>query len=242
MKNMKPTSKMAIVLAIAGISLSACEQATKVMAIDANSVIAVSDSGVTTLDQEAIKSLQDLGDGELTTDQIQWLQFMREEEKLAGDVYKAFYELYKIPVFKNISKAEDNHASTVLAYLNAWEIEDPASTESGIFQNEELQELYNSLIEQGQAGLIEALKVGALIEEVDIVDLAKVHELDAGEAFENLSAALTLGSRNHLRAFYSQLKFRGIEYEASVLGEDELKNIVTSPWERGTGFCLDTRK
>lgn len=37
------------------------------------------------------------------------LLYMIEEEKLAGDIYAAFYDIYGLKVFDNIARSEDRH-------------------------------------------------------------------------------------------------------------------------------------
>lgn len=238
MKKIELITKMIVILLIAGFGLSACDQADEILATEFVSIINVGDEGETNVDIDGLKSVAGLGEGDLTEEQIEWLKFMREEEKLAGDVYRAFYELYNVPIFKNISKAEDNHTAVVLAYLEAWEIDDPVIDEPGVFSNEDLQKLYDELIEAGNTDLTEALKVGALVEEVDIKDLKDIYELEAGDDLILLAEALQLGSRNHLRAFTRFLSFRDVEYEPVILSVEDYEAIVNSPWERGTGFCI----
>lgn len=41
------------------------------------------------------------------------------------------------------------------------------------------------------------------------------------------------GSRNHLRAFVSQLKSRGIEYVPQYLSPEEYQAIISTPIETG---------
>ncbi|MEN8116624.1 MAG: DUF2202 domain-containing protein, partial [Bacteroidota bacterium] len=51
--------------------------------------------------------------GTLTEDEIKGLLEMREEEKLARDVYKKLYEVHNMVIFNNISKSENAHTSAV---------------------------------------------------------------------------------------------------------------------------------
>lgn len=44
------------------------------------------------------------------------LLYMREEEKLARDVYITLYEKWGIPVFNNISNRESDHNDLIQAY------------------------------------------------------------------------------------------------------------------------------
>ncbi len=165
------------------------------------------------------------------------LLYMREEEKLARDVYTYLEGLYELPVFGNISKSEQQHMDRVLSLLEQYGLEDPASPNYGEFANEELQELYNTLIGLGEQSIEDALVVGATIEEVDIVDL-QAH-IDASEddyircVFGNLMRA----SRNHLRAFYRHLEMRDIGYEPQYLDQETFDAIVNGDHEAGGIPC-----
>ncbi len=131
------------------------------------------------------------------------LLYLIEEEKLAHDVYKKMYDLYGAQTFGNILKAETKHQVFVLTVLNARKIADPRSSELGVFVNQDLQKLYDSLIAKGSQSLSEAYKVGVIIEEVDIADLET--DLKAVPSSDNdvitMMNTLKNGSENHLRAF-----------------------------------------
>lgn len=133
------------------------------------------------------------------------LLYLIEEEKLAHDVYTVMAEKYGSKVFGNILQSEQTHQQKVLSLLQARNIEDPRSQELGVFQNKELQELYNKLISQGNINATEAYKVGVQIEEKDIADisaqLATATDTDVIDTLE----VLRKGSENHLRAFNKQL-------------------------------------
>ena len=105
----------------------------------------------------------------LTADEIAGLQFMREEEKLAHDVYMTFYQQYGLAIFNNIANSEATHMAAIKTLLDRYGIADPAAGKPiGVFTNPELQALYNQLIAQGSQSLAAALKVGGAIEEIDI--------------------------------------------------------------------------
>jgi len=99
------------------------------------------------------------------------LTFMREEEKLARDVYMVLYEQWGLKVFNNISQSEQSHMDSVATIMAIYDVADTASSEDGVFTNTDLQDLYLQLVSDGEASLIAVLEVGALIEEVDINDL-----------------------------------------------------------------------
>ncbi|MDH4280870.1 MAG: DUF2202 domain-containing protein, partial [Acidimicrobiia bacterium] len=100
------------------------------------------------------------------------LAFMREEEKLAGDVYLAMYDTSGLPIFQNIADAEQTHTTAVAALLDQYQLPDPAEALApGEFSNPDLQAFYDELVEIGSQSATDALRVGALIEELDITDL-----------------------------------------------------------------------
>ena len=130
---------------------------------------------------------------------------MREEEKLARDVYNAFYDRYGLRVFSNIAASEQAHMNAVLTLLNRYGLADPAATTPGVFNNADLQALYDDLIAQGNQSLTEALRAGVLIEETDIADLQDGLALTTHADLRAVYANLLRASQNHLRAFSRQL-------------------------------------
>lgn len=171
---------------------------------------------------------------ELDATEAAGLTFMREEEKLARDVYQYFYPLWNATLFDNISISEQKHFEAIGALLDTYRLDDPAMQDlPGVFQNAELQHLYDQLIALGSTTALAALQVGALIEETDMVDIqeaiAATDQPDIIEVYENLLR----GSRNHLRAFVAAIEAQGVPYVAQVLPQEEVDAIVDSPMERG---------
>jgi len=167
--------------------------------------------------------------GDLSAEESAALLFMREEEKLAQDVYAVLYEKWGLPVFQNISRSEATHTASVKALLDRYGLQDPASDSVGVFTDPALQALYNDLVKQGSLSLVEALKVGAAIEEIDILDLQErledVDNADIQQVFNNLLN----GSYNHLRAFVPQLQREtGEEYQPEHLSLETYQQIMAS--------------
>lgn len=133
------------------------------------------------------------------------LNYLIEEEKLAHDVYTVLYEEYGFQVFANILESETQHQDSVLKLLDAFDVEDPRSEELGVFNDPELQELFDTLIVKGMLSETDAFEVGVIIEEKDIADitnqLENASDADVIDTLERLRA----GSENHLRAFNRQL-------------------------------------
>jgi len=170
----------------------------------------------------------------LTDTEKEGIQLMREEEKLAHDVYQFLYQKWGIPIFNNISNAETQHFDAVGYLLKNFKIADPALSEMGKFSNHEISFLYDSLTEKGSETLIEALKVGAFIEEFDIADLQKLLALNNDSIVEGVYQNLLRGSNNHLRAFVGQLESRNEKYEPIILSEAIFLEIVEGEHQRGS--------
>lgn len=170
----------------------------------------------------------------LSDPEVAGLVFMREEEKLAHDVYTALYDMWGIPAFTNIAQSEATHMAAVKTLLDAYNIEDPVGTNSqGVFTNMALQELYTALVAQGSTSQLNALKVGAEIEDLDIKDLQAQLAQTNNASIIDLYQNLMKGSRNHLRSFVSLIEKQGATYEARHLTQDEVDIIANSPRERG---------
>jgi len=170
----------------------------------------------------------------LSTEERAGLIMMREEEKLAHDVYITLYEKWGVNAFSNIAKSELTHTESVRYLLERYNIEDPVKDNAiGVFSNKTFSDLYVNLVAKGQESLISALIVGATIEDLDIKDLnelsAKVDNQDILEIYANL----TRGSRNHLRSFSKQLAKQGETYSAQYLTQEEINDILNSSQERG---------
>lgn len=162
------------------------------------------------------------------------IRFMREEEKLARDVYTSLYALWSRTLFANIAASEQTHMDSMAKLIASYELDDPVRDDrTGGFSDPALASLYVELTARGQTSSLEALYVGAYIEEVDMRDIqaaiARATHADIVATYENLLR----GSRNHLRAFVRAIETGGVVYEAQVLPQAEVDAIVDSPLERG---------
>lgn len=161
------------------------------------------------------------------------LRFVREEEKLARDVYLYSFDKYQLQIFKNISESEQTHMDAVLGQLEKYNVSDPVSDNArGVFENSTLQELYNELTAKSDLSLIEALKVGALIEDLDIFDIESILQRTSENSIINVYNNLTCGSRNHLRSFISELKANGGDYNNQYISEEYYNEIISSDNEK----------
>ncbi|OIP98697.1 MAG: hypothetical protein AUK35_10740 [Zetaproteobacteria bacterium CG2_30_46_52] len=158
----------------------------------------------------------------LTADEEAGLVYMREEEELARDLYLDIFDLKPaLTVFQTISNnSETQHAAKMLTLLNTYQVNDPSTGLRYTYTDPALQAMYTQLLSNAAGGNdVAALKVGALVEEVDIQDInEKKAMVDAAHqdiitTYDNLLC----GSRNHLRSFVSQIELlSGAPYTIQV--------------------------
>lgn len=162
------------------------------------------------------------------------LVFMREEEQLAHDVYAVNASLWGLPVFANITASEATHSAAMKALLERYALADPlAGLPNGRFKTPAFQSLYDTLVATSRSGLVEALKVGVQIEELDIRDITDQKAGTSNADILMVYDKLLRGSRNHLRAFMKVLAQQGGSYVPQYIGQDEFDAIANSPVETG---------
>ncbi|NPA52169.1 MAG: DUF2202 domain-containing protein [Aquificae bacterium] len=182
---------------------------------------------------------------DLSAYEVESLIFMWNEEKMAKDLYYALYEEYSnyptALTFKNIAeRSETTHQKVIELLLDKYQLsvdDQPYDPDRdleddyppGEYSIDEVKQLYDNLLAQGQVNIIEALKVGCIVEVVDVEDLnerlALVDNQDIILAFE----ALRQGSYNHYWAFYYSLQQIGVEEGCCVLGDEYCKTKEEFP-------------
>jgi len=165
------------------------------------------------------------GNAGLDTVEASHLTFMREEEKLARDVYAELYQYHKdenveLLIFANIANSEQRHMNAMLRLLNRYRLEDPADGAlPGEFENEILSELYVDLVSSGaitetdlneptnggKVSPTDAFYVGAWIEERDMLDILLAISNTSRADIVGVYTNLLCGSRSHLRAFVARI-------------------------------------
>jgi hypothetical protein len=173
-------------------------------------------------------AVNDIPASPLSEAEKQGLIFMREEEKLAHDVYVAMSEVWDIPIFNNISRSESVHMEAVLGLIDKYKIADPVhDMKPGEFANPDFTKLYQTLVNQGNNSLIEALKAGALIEETDIADLQERIKLSDNEDLKMVYTNLLQASHRHIRAYSRNLASRDATYVPQRLSQQEFDEILS---------------
>lgn len=162
--------------------------------------------------QAAVEYQQSL---ETTVDATDDLLQMREEEKLARDVYLALFDRWGARIFQTIAESEQRHMDALGSLLANRGIDDPvADLKRGEFASESFASLYRELVEQGSKSLVDALFVGATIEDLDIHDLQTALEHTEDEDIVKVYSLLLRASEHHMNAFTKQLERFGNPYEA----------------------------
>jgi hypothetical protein len=214
------TINLFLVMAVAGIALASCSES--VNGVDET---IISDIDEKSADVAAICGTCDFS-GTLTEADIAGLMEMREEEKLARQVYIFMYEKYKYRVFNNISKSENAHTSAVLHLIDGFGLTDPTPVAETEFNNPLFTDLYAQLTVKGSESIIEALKVGAFIEEYDINDLQNLIETTENPTVKRVYGNLLRGSKFHLKAFTNSLKLLNATYTPTVISAEEYNEIL----------------
>lgn len=172
---------------------------------------------------------------QLTDDEASGILYVREEEKLARDVYLTLYDVWGAPVFERIAQSEVQHMAAMLTLIERYGLNDPvADNPVGMFEDVSLQALYDDLVARGSESLEAALLVGGFIEELDVVDLEDRMDATDRADIDRVYANLLRGSRNHLRAFVQTYEAQsGAVYPAQVLDAVEIDSITDQAVERG---------
>jgi hypothetical protein len=198
--------------------------------------IIVDENGTTTIDGSGL--ISDINLSELSAEDEHSLLFIREEEKLARDVYLYLDTKWgdQVANFRNIAKAEQSHTDSVKALLDRYSLEDPVTEDEdqnlGVFQDQTLQTYYDNLTTQGETSLIDALIVGATVEDLDIhdieLDIANTDNEDILIVYENL----VKGSENHMRAFIGALEKQDYDsYEPQFISIERYEGILADSSE-----------
>lgn len=180
------------------------------------------------------------------------LIFMREEEKLARDVYLTLGTMYPDSIiFGKIDDSEQTHINAVKTILEKYGVDDPNTNDNvGAYTGEDygwyFTEKYNLLVERASISELEALYVGAFIEELDMVDINQCPEVivetdngindvsECGKIYTDntdiveLYTALLDGSDNHLEGYVKNIeKYIGEgNYQAQVLTQEQVDEIL----------------
>jgi len=183
----------------------------------------------------------------LSPEEESWLLTMREEEKLARDVYLTLFETWGLSIFDRISLSEQRHFDALGRAIARYGLIDPvAGAPTGAFSSPRFKDLYAGLVLEGSASIAAALHVGAKIEELDILDLEEALKITDNPDLVKVYANLLQGSKNHLRAFVSHLQIVGEAYVPQYIDAGAFALILDGARGKGRahagGFGFSRKK
>lgn len=229
---MKTTTLFLSLVLSTGWLMSSCEENTS--PLDESSITGEENliGSIDTTDNSVITDSSTIIQGNLKSSELNDLLHLAEEEKLAHDVYNYAYQKHQINIFKNIAASEQSHINRVLEILNDHNEDDPTHPDDGVFYNESLQMLYKQLTSKVDLSLLDALKVGATIEDLDIKDIDLFLENTDNEALVEMYENLKCGSRNHMRAFHSLILKNNGTYSPQFISQEVFEEILNNDGEQ----------
>lgn len=226
---MKTKSLIYLFAGILTIGLISCEKSDlpqEEILIAELDVISVSADGTTSFITTNLCPVFD-STVELTANEIEFLYAVREDEKLARDVYTYFFDKFELSPFSRIAKAEANHIAAVERLFYFYSITYPAVGPAGEFKDGVRKAYYDNLIEKGVTAL-EAYKATAYLEEKDVADYTKVLETIQNPNVKMVIENLLKGSVNHLKASVRQIYALDGTYTPAFLTQQRFDEIISS--------------
>ncbi len=167
----------------------------------------------------------------------QLLKTMYEEEKLSYDLYTEFFNRWGLNVFDQVRESEAIHMQRIKELMDTKDM--PQGTgisggDKGVYENKEVQALYDQYTVLGNISDITALETAALMEENDIYNLRERIKSQTDDRTVKIFSQMERASLNHLRAFVKSLKISGVDYQPAVLSQSDYDNIIINVKERGT--------
>jgi hypothetical protein len=116
-------------------------------------------------------------------------------------------------------------------------LHDPAFATPGMFSNEILQSMYNSLSGQALNSHNDALRVSALVQEFGLYDLTYRGKQADNADIRVVFGSIMLDTRNNLRDMSTVMNGAGISYVTSYINAGLYQSIVNSGHEVNPGIC-----
>jgi len=153
---------------------------------------------------------------------------MREEEKLARDVYRTLSKTTKSNAFVNIPVSEGRHMDVFDQLLDRYNLEDPVKDELvvGVFTAPEFTKLFKELIEKGEKSDKDAFEVGAMVEDINMSNLIKYGSQTDKPDLKLAYDTLLEQSKHHMSAFIRNLEKLGQSYTPTHISQEQLAEAV----------------
>jgi hypothetical protein len=164
--------------------------------------------------------------------------FMREEEKLARDIYLRLYEMWGAQPFENMRQVEERHMAALLCLISKYELKDPVGDRAvGSFKTHEFAKLYKILLKKGSQSLPDSYAVGAMLEVWDMSDKIEIEEDLDNKDLIAVVEELRRSSRNHMRSLDLNLLEHGMTFHPVSIAPTVYKNVTASDTEREGKIC-----
>lgn len=164
----------------------------------------------------------------------------RVAEMVATDVMLHFYQTYNYQVFETMRNIEHWQANLLKLKINYYDLQDPIGSEhtAGVFEDESAHLLYNTLIEEGSADGLAAVKVAMKIQESSIFGydnlLPNIENDNLRCSFLNLNRV----SRNSIRTLYGVVQESwNEEYTPEYISQEYFDEIINTEYEIGPIDC-----
>lgn len=164
----------------------------------------------------------------------------RVDEMVATDVMLQFYQNYNYQIFETMRNIEHWQANLLTLKINYYDLQDPLGSEHtpGVFEDENAQVLYNTLIEEGSADGMAAVKVALKIQESSIFGynnlMMNIESDHLYCSFLNLNRV----SRNNIRTLYGVLQESwNEEYTPEYISQEYFDEIINTEYEIGPTDC-----
>ena len=165
------------------------------------------------------------------------LSFSRQEEKMAHDLYTEFGKLYDSAVWDRIARSEQRHFDAIGRLLDQFDIADPTDGDkAGVYDDKDLQELYDGWLAQGQKSEADAFKAAIALETRDIADLKVQIQATDNDDIDAVYERLLAGSENHLAAFTAWADGETTGLGPNGAGNNAARRAMNSAVCDGTGM------
>ena len=144
----------------------------------------------------------------LSSQEIDGMLYLVENEKLLCDYFTVMYEKHKLPLFNQLAMNEQRHLNIISVKIDRYDLENPADQKpAGQFVNPQLQASYDQLIEIGNTGVYSALIAAVQKVERDVVDIpAIISTFEGNDDVVHVISGILLESQDNLDALKAELK------------------------------------
>lgn len=162
---------------------------------------------------------------ELTVTDVDDLNYLYEEERLAHDIYTELSDKWELSIFENIAKSEQLHFQHLLVIYENYGLRVPKIA-NGFYNYPELNLLYDRFFEGGMMTLESSLTLAANLEEYNIADIERYLMHTQNVDLTLVYNSILEGSKNHLRAIHRNIQKHGYNYEPVFLGKSQFQQIL----------------